>query len=257
MEAQPRISIVIPAYDAAGFIGESLRRVRDFLAAGGPDWAPWEILVVDDGSRDETSARAREALPDATVLRHERNRGKGAAVRTGMLAARGRFRFFVDADVPFDLEALRQMLRYLDLKEYDVTIGQRRIEDLVDAGVRPGPARRLASQIFTQLVSRIVVTGVRDTQCGMKGFRADAAETLFRDSRLEGFAFDVEVLYYAFKRDLDVKRVAVRITSSGSSSVSLVRHGAAMLWDVIGIPFRFHFGGGARRLAPGVRERRA
>jgi len=256
MDGLPRTSIVIPAYNAAGFLRESLERVRDFLAASS-DFAPWEIVVVDDGSSDDTAARARAAFPEVTLIAHGRNRGKGAAVRTGMLAAHGRFRWFVDADVPFDLQALRDMLRYLEVKEYDVAIGQRRLTDLAVAGMRPSLARRLASHLFTELVSRIVVTGVRDTQCGLKGFRAAAAETLFRDSTLDGFAFDVEVLYYAFKRDLDVKRVPVRIVRAGSSSVSLVRHGLTMLWDVLSIPLRYHLGGGAKRLVPGGRRLRA
>jgi dolichyl-phosphate beta-glucosyltransferase len=242
-----QLSFVIPAYRSAPFIEDSLTRLDRWLADS--PWQPYEVIVVEDGSNDSTPQRLQARFPSVRLIQHEHNRGKGAAVRTGMLAARGRYRFFIDADVPYDLAAVGDMMRYLEIKEFDVAIGHRNIENVRQAEGRPTLVRRAASRLFTELVSRIVVTGVRDTQCGFKGFRAQAAETLFRDSTIDGFAFDVEVLYYAFKRDLDVKRVPVRLISSDHSTVSLARHGLPMLWDVVTIPFRYHFGGGARRVA--------
>jgi dolichyl-phosphate beta-glucosyltransferase len=97
--------------------------------------------------------------------------------------------------------------------------------------------------VFTAFVSRIVVTGVRDTQCGFKGFRTDIAKHLFGQSRIDNFAFDVEVLYLAFKNDLDIKRLPVRLESDDDSSVSLLRHALPMLVSILRLPFRYYRGG--------------
>jgi dolichyl-phosphate beta-glucosyltransferase len=131
------------------------------------------------------------------------------------------------------------MLDYLDRKEFDVVVGTRN-PSTTDLSSRP-LARRVASGIYTAIVSRIVVTGVHDTQCGVKGFRAAAAESLFGDLQTTGFAFDVEILYRAFKADMDIKRVPVHLLASEGSTVSLLRHGPAMFWTVVALPFRYHF----------------
>ena len=107
-------------------------------------------------------------------------------------------------------------------------------------------ARRVASVVFTAVVSRIVVTGIRDTQCGFKGFRADVARYLFSQSRIDNFAFDVEVLYLAFKNDLDVKRLPVKLEHDDDSSVSLLSHALPMLVSILQLPFRYHGGAYAR-----------
>jgi dolichyl-phosphate beta-glucosyltransferase len=159
-----------------------------------------------------------------------------------MLAARGRFRFFSDADLPYELEAIDRMLDYLQRKEFDLVIGAR---DLPGSRfeVRPTPPRRIASRLFTVLISRLVVTGVVDTQCGLKGFRAAAADRLFRLGVVDGFAFDVELLYLAYKLNLDIKRVAVRQVRNEPSTISLPLGSLRMLWDVLLLPLRYHGGG--------------
>lgn len=237
----PHLSFVVPCYQGAAFIEASLTRLDRYLREHRGELGSYEILLVDDGSRDDTAAIVAERLPQVRVLRHERNRGKGAAVRTGVLASRGQFVFFTDADVPFDLDPLPKMLDYLDRKEFHLCIGTRS-QSRMPAQVRRGALRRLASFLFTEVVSRLVVTGIRDTQCGFKGFRRDAALFLFGESQVDNFAFDVEVLYLAFKNDLDVKRVPVRLTSDDHSSVSLLRHAPAMLWSLARLPFRYHAG---------------
>jgi dolichyl-phosphate beta-glucosyltransferase len=196
------------------------------------------------------TAAATARKPIALELRREgvrslrlpRNLGKGAAVRAGMLAAGGRFRTFMDADLPYELEAVARILNYLDQKKFDVVIGAR---DLPGSRfeVRPTRPRRIASQLFTLLVSRWVMTGVVDTQCGLKGFRAAAAERLFRLAVVNGFAFDVEVLYLACKLGLGIQRIPIRQVRNEPSTISLPLGSARMLWDVLLVPLRYHGGG--------------
>jgi dolichyl-phosphate beta-glucosyltransferase len=235
----PVLSLILPAYNAAGYLARSLQALLERR----PSWPSSELLVVDDGSTDATAAIAAQYQRAGVVcLRLPRNRGKGGAVRTGMLAARGRFRIFTDADLPYELEAIERVLDYLDRKEFDLVIGGRDLPGSRFA-VRPTRPRRIASALFTLLISRLVVTGVVDTQCGLKGLRAAAAERLFRLARVDGFAFDVELLYLAYKHNLDIKRIPVQQVRNAPSTLSLPLSSVRMLWDVLLLPLRYHSGG--------------
>lgn len=238
---QTEVSVVVPAYNAAPILRASLAKLTQYVHEHAGDLGPTELIVVDDGSTDDTADVVRNEFPDVTLLQHDRNRGKGAAVRTGMLQARGRFRFFTDADMPFDLAALKSMLKYLRQKELDICIGTRNRDQLKPLTKRTW-IRRATSVIFTAFVSRVLVTGVRDTQCGLKGFRAEIAEFLFGAGKVDDFAFDVEILYLAFKNDLDVKRVPVRLVSNDYSSVSVLRHGLSMVRSIILLMIRYNLG---------------
>jgi glycosyltransferase involved in cell wall biosynthesis len=237
----PRVSIVTPCHNGAAYLETSLTRLLDHLADRRQSIGDFEIIFVDDGSTDHGAALVKNAFPEIRVIRHPVNRGKGAAVRSGVLAAEGRFCFFIDADMPYQLDALEVMLDYLDRKEFHICIGTRS-RGTTSTLEKRSRARKLASAAFTALVSRIVVTGIRDTQCGFKGFHSDVAKHLFAQSRTDNFAFDVEVLYLAFKNDLDVKKVPVKLEHDDDSSVSLLRHALPMLVSIIQLPFRYHWG---------------
>ena len=236
-----RTSIVIPCYNAERTLPATLDTVLDHLNNNSDIYGPWELIVIDDGSSDSTIDVCETYGAQSRVIRMERNMGKGAAVRRGMLEARGDYRFFMDADAPYDLGIVPVMMRYLDVKEFDVVIGARDLsEDL--ARVERTFLRKIASAVFTALVGRVVITGVRDTQCGLKGFRGACADQLFGASCIDGFAFDVEVLYLAHKCNYDIKRFPVELVREDESTVSVIRHGLPMLRDVLLLPFRYHAG---------------
>jgi dolichyl-phosphate beta-glucosyltransferase len=236
---EPVLSVVLPCFNGAGYVADSLRRLDEFLGANQEEIGSYEIILVDDGSADGTADIVSRDFPGVTLLRQERNRGKGAAVRRGMLTARGRYRMFIDADLPFELEVVPKMLHYLSFKEFDICIGSRSKEAGKNA-LRRKPLRRFASWFFTLLISRLVVTGVRDTQCGIKAFQGKVADYLFAQSTINGFAFDVEILYLAFKNEMDIKRLPVVWTSDDHSTISVWRHSLGILRDVLMLPVKYY-----------------
>jgi dolichyl-phosphate beta-glucosyltransferase len=229
--APPKVSLVIPFYNDQERLLQRAGAARDFLQAQN---YRSELILVDDGSTVDRSAEIREAFPGVTLLRYEANRGKGHAVRTGMLAAQGEYRFFTDADLPFVMEPLSLGLDYLERKDFDLVIGDRQAPGSV-YHIEQSPMRRMASRVFTSFISRIVVTGVKDTQCGFKGFKAKAAEMIFRRARLNRFAFDVEIVYISFKHNLDLKRIPVKLEHSAGSTLKLHLDSFKMLAEVFQI----------------------
>ncbi|HEX9188595.1 MAG TPA: dolichyl-phosphate beta-glucosyltransferase [Vicinamibacteria bacterium] len=221
----PLLSVVIPAFNEARRLPATLARVREHLAAQG---RPHEILVVDDGSSDGTAEVARQA-PGAgvRVLRHEPNRGKGYAVRRGMLAATGERRLMTDADLSTPIEELAGLEGAI-ARGWDVAIGSRAV-----AGARievHQPAYREAmGRAFNVLVQALLLPGLADTQCGFKLFTATAAEAAFSACRLDGFSFDVEALYVARRRGLRIAEVPVVWRNDAATRVSLGGGGTAFL----------------------------
>jgi glycosyltransferase involved in cell wall biosynthesis len=230
---RPHVSIVIPAYNEEARLPASLDRVIDFLAQQSYDR---EIIVSDDGSTDKTPAivhRSQDAgTPDHVVLRllrSEDNDGKGAAIKRGVLDARGAYVFFVDADLATPPEELPALLAMLEA-DADVAIGSRIQRDGSDMRASQPLQRRLAGKLFTIMRKAMrVLPEIDDTQCPLKGFRAEAASAIFHEQRLSGWIFDAEVLYIAKAMDLRIASSPVRWRHVDGSRLR-VRPGQA--WQV-------------------------
>lgn len=218
-----RLTVVLPAYREARRVADSVRRVREAL-----EGVDTEIIVVDDGSPDDTAARAAEA--GARVIRLERNRGKGAAVRAGMLAAGGRTVAFTDVDLAYPPEQLRSLLAAVE-QGWDVAVGNRRHPGS-EALARPSLVRQVSSKLFNLLTATVLLGQYRDTQCGCKAFRGDVARVLFGHARLDGFAFDVEVLHLVERYRLSLTEVPVRSEDDGTSTVRVARAAVRMVRDL-------------------------
>ncbi len=205
------VSFVVPAYDEERRLSESLRRLVEFVA-GQPYEA--EIIVVDDGSHDATAKIAREAgpgLPEGIsiqLIQHERNRGKGAAVRTGALAASGDVLFYLDADLATPPEEIPKLLSALEAGSA-VAVGTRVQPDGVDMRASQPAWRRIGGRLFAIARRRLLLSDIEDSQCGFKAFRAEAASAIFPQQRLDGWAFDAELLFLAGKLGLSVAQVPV------------------------------------------------
>lgn len=224
------LSVVIPAFNEAARLPKTLARLREWLAGSHPRH---EILVVDDGSADGTAEAAREAGGETLVLlRHEPNRGKGYAVRRGMLAAKGERRLMTDADLSTPIEELPRLMDELD-RGAQVAIGSRAVAG-ARIEVHQSAFREAIGRVFNRLVQTLLLPGLSDTQCGFKLFTALAAEQAFGASRLDGFSFDVEALYIARRRGLQIAEVPVVWRNDEASRVSL-GGGSAAFVDLVRI----------------------
>jgi dolichyl-phosphate beta-glucosyltransferase len=218
------LSVVIPAYNEARRLPATLVRVREHLAARG---LPHEIVVVDDGSADGTAEVARAAGGAVRVLGHQPNRGKGYAVRRGMLAATGERRLMTDADLSTPIEELARLEAEID-RGFDVAIGSRAVAG-ARIEVRQPAYREAMGRLFNRLVQALLLPGLADTQCGFKLFTAAAAEAAFGACRLDGFSFDVEALYVARRRGLRIAEVPVVWRNDAATRVGIGGGGAAFL----------------------------
>ena len=230
----PRLSVVIPAYNEATRILSTLDAVADHLAA---QPFTWEIVVVDDGSCDGTADLVESWARGEPRVRVESipHAGKGWAVRTGMLAATGQARFMCDADLAMPIAHLDDFLRCID-DGYDVVIGSREAE-----GARrfdEPTLRHVMGRVFNWSVKAIAVPAIQDTQCGFKCFRAAAAEDLFRLQRVPGFGFDVEILHLALKRGYSVHELAIDWRYQPESKVRPAVDSFQMLRDALLVRLR-------------------
>jgi dolichyl-phosphate beta-glucosyltransferase len=234
--SDPRWSVVLPAFNEASRLPAYLAEVVAYFEGRAE---PYEVVVADDGSSDgtaETAASLARAHPAVRVLRSDRNEGKGAAVRRGMLAARGQRRLFADADGATPIVELKRLEAALAAGA-QVAIGSRAPLD-ASVSVVARRHRVLAGRVFGWIVRRLGLTPVRDSQCGFKAFTADAAIDLFGRLRTRGFAFDVELLLLAHRAGYRVAEVAVNWADQPGSKVGVAANGPRMLWDVAAARFR-------------------
>lgn len=214
-----KISVVVPAYNEANRIPPSLDRIVSYMQERHPDY---EVLVVDDGSSDGTGDAVRrrfEGNPRVEVLDYGANRGKGYAVRHGMSRSTGDLVVFSDADLSTPIEEIEKMLPLME-RGYDIVIGSR-AHAQADIREHQPLYRELGGKLFNLLVRLVVMSGLHDTQCGFKLFRRSATAPILPHLRIDGFAFDVEVLALARAAGLQIAEVPVVWINSLTSRVRL------------------------------------
>jgi dolichyl-phosphate beta-glucosyltransferase len=232
----PHLSIIIPALNEATRLPLTVTALSESMR----DWPfDTEVVVVDDGSSDDTAELVSAlSLRDARfrLVRHARNRGKGAAIGSGVKASLGRYVLFFDADLSYPLTAVRGALAALD-SGADVVIGARGLGGQ-DTRSRYGTLRRMSTRAFNALVETTLHLGVRDTQCGFKAFRGDVARALFPRLVVRGFGFDVELIFAARQLGLTLVQLPLEMTPRDGSSVRLVRDSLQMARDVLRVRAR-------------------
>lgn len=245
-----KASLVVPAFDERNRIERAMAEIAAWRR-GSPGGWEWEVIVVDDGSSDGTGEAAkvaaqRENLP-IELLRHPKNRGKGAAIRTGVLASTGDPLLVSDTDLSTPLGEWVKLAERLPT--HPVTIGSRALDEGLVRRRQPF-YRQFMGKTFNAFVRMIAVPGIHDTQCGFKLFRGDVARELFRQARIDRFAYDVEILYLARKQGLAIAEVPVLWFNSPESKVSVVRDSLRMLRDLVRILWIHR----ARKTGGGTRE---
>ena len=234
---RPRLTVVLPAYDAAAGVAESVERVRKELATL-DEAGDLEVVVADDGSHDQTVEVARRAGADHVVA-NARNMGKGAAVKAGVAAASGRTVAFTDVDLAYPPAQIRRLLEEVE-RGSRMVVGSRWAAE--SSASSPATAvRQMKSRLFN-LATRAAVGVWRDTQCGLKAFEADAAASIFSRVRQDGFSFDVELFLAAKELGIEVVEVPVQLDSREETTVRLTRQVSAVL-DLLSIRRRLRRGG--------------
>jgi dolichyl-phosphate beta-glucosyltransferase len=234
-----RLSVIIPTYNSAPFIAETFREMVDYLDTLGEKY---ELLFVDDGSRDDTARVLEELIgrhPRVRLIGNGTNRGKGHAVRAGMKAAQGEFLVFTDADLAYPPTEMAKILKTLE-EGADLAIATRVAHDsrfiMSPAFFSYLYTRHLGSRLFNWLVRTVLNLSIYDTQAGLKGFRSQAKEIIFNRQTLEGFTFDVELIYIAQKFGLKVREVPVFFRYfSEPTTVSFVMQSLASVKDLFSI----------------------
>ena len=230
---EPSLSIVIPAYNEEAVIKNTLDRAGKYLEGRYP---PYEIIVVCDGCKDNTARLAEEAGKAnhrIRVLDRKTNMGKGFSVRQGCLEAKGKYIIFTDADLSTPIDEIEKLLKWLE-EGYDIAIGSRGLSES-DIQIRQPWYRETMGKIFNLFVQAIAIRGISDTQCGFKGFKRDVAKDVFKRQTINGFGFDVELLYIARRLGYSIKEVPVRWLNRQASRVNPLVHPIQMLFDLIKI----------------------
>lgn len=227
------LSVVVPVYNEEERIINTITLLEAYLSQQGMSY---EVIISDDGSHDGSPTLVREHSAEAgsvRLIRERQNNGKGAAVRRGMLAARGDLIVFTDADLSYPVETIGMCIEAL--ASHDVAVGSRNLPGS-DIEITPPLLRRLAGPVFKAVVRGLVIRGFSDTQCGFKGFRAQAAHDIFSNCSINGFSFDVEVLALARLFGYSITELPVRLlVDSSDSKINLTSDPLRMIGELLEI----------------------
>jgi len=227
------LSVIIPAYNEAARLANTLRAVVAYMRQHQPDG---EVIVVDDGSTDQTAELARQSFAEAgdlrtSVISYKSNLGKGRAVRLGLLAARGEVALFSDADLSTPITEAPKLIEPTLKGECDVAFGSRALDrELI--GVHQSWRREQGGRVFNLAVRLATGLPFWDTQCGFKAFRMSACRPLVEAATIDRFGFDVELLYLAFRAGLNLREIPVRWDHNEGSKINLFSDSFKMLGEV-------------------------
>jgi glycosyltransferase involved in cell wall biosynthesis len=231
-QQKPLVSIVIPAFNEASRIGDSVQRIDAFLEKTS---SLTEVIIVDDGSTDGTSDVIRRvASSKIRLIRNSTNHGKGYSVRHGVLAAKGEWVLFSDADLSAPIDQLDKLLQVAMKEEADIVIGSRAV-DRSYIEKHQSPFREFGGIFFNWMVRLVLGLKLQDTQCGFKLFHRKKTRRIFEKQTTNGFGFDPEILFLADRQHLRIREVSVRWSHSEGSKVKFLRDGLRMFADLVRI----------------------
>jgi len=230
------LSIIIPAYNEELLIESTVESISEFLEKNFNDT---EIIIVNDGSTDNTKTIIENLIMknngkiNLKLVNNKRNRGKGYSIKQGMIQSAGEVRVFMDADLPFSTEVIKQIYKRI-MNGSDIVIGDRNNPESKLVNVYP--VRKLAGNVYRIFVRLVVSGGITDTQCGLKGFSDEAAQFIFSRITIDGFGFDVEVLRIGQRKQFSISKLPVRMVNNRlDSRVHLIKDSLLMLWNLVAI----------------------
>ena len=228
------LSVIIPAYNEEKRIGESLQKIHDFLQSRGYEY---EVIVVNDGSQDGTSRVAGKSALSAKnklkILENEKNKGKGFSVKKGALSSMGEYVLLTDADLSTPIEEIDKLLDSLG-RGNDIAIGSRAIADSRVSVAQPW-YRQMMGRMFNVIIRMSLMGDFKDTQCGFKLFKGDIVRKIAPEMKIDGFSFDVELLYLARKHGCVIEEVGVSWDNSPYSTVRIFSSSVKMFLDLLKI----------------------
>ena len=234
------LSLIVPCYKEAERIGPSLKKIFEYLNKA---TYQSEVLIIDDGSPDttfEVITASISSFPSSTTvvfkpIKLPNNQGKGGAVKTGMLEAVGEVRIFTDADLSTPIYEVEKVLRAIEQGEAEIVIGSRAIDKSALVKKHQPWYREAMGRFFNLLVQVLVIKGIKDTQCGFKGFTAKAATRIFEAQKVLGFSFDVELLYLARRFGFKTKEIAVEWYNDERTTVGALTDSSRMFFELMRI----------------------
>ncbi len=222
------LSLILPAYNASKILEAELPGIIRFLQSQGIEY---EIIVVDDGSKDWLKTREISVNSGCIFTRCEINSGKGAALKKGFALARGKFRLFSDCDLPFLYANLLQVFETLKTGNVDLVIGDRTHPDS-KYYLEISSLRKWGSNLIAGIAGRLLQGHIRDTQCGLKGFSSRAASDIFRNTITCRFAIDFELLFLATKHNFRIERIPVALRVAYPSTLNVLKDGPFTVWEI-------------------------
>lgn len=228
------VSLILPVYncfpETAGSLPLLIQRLENI-------GTPFEIILVDDHSVDPQSFQDLAAANRCLCLVNKRNYGKGFSVRRGFAQAKGTILIFMDGDFPFEFEVIDRIIQAFAHEKTDIVIGDRTLDES-EYPPETTNWRKLGSSILSFFTTRYFTPGFSDTQCGIKGFRKNAAGQIFPKLRVNGFSFDVEILFVAIRKKYTIRKIPVRVKKQSATHVRVLYHGMEMLANICRIYVR-------------------
>jgi dolichyl-phosphate beta-glucosyltransferase len=224
------LSIIIPAYNEEKRIVSTIKKIEDYFKTRNK---PYEIIVVDDGSKDKTIEKVNSInSTNVRLIKNPKNMGKGYAVKTGVMNSKKEWILFSDADLSTPIEMLDRFVQYMD--HYDIIIGSR-VAKGAKIEIKQPFYRRIPGKVFPLLVQLFIMRGIKDTQCGFKLFKKECAMFLFKKQKINGFSFDAEILYLAKKYKFKIKEVPINWANDLDSKVNPIKHSFKMFVELLKI----------------------
>lgn len=227
------ISIIIPIYKNYNVFEKNVLEFYNFIKDTS---IGYEFIVVNDGSEMPVSVFHLLTKLGCNIIFLNKNYGKGYAITSGVLNATGDFIIFTDADIPFQLENYKEMINLALIEQYDIIIGDRTLSSS-KYFTKTSKLKFLRSKFFSKLVIGIINNEIRDTQCGLKGFKKEVAKKIFSSVKTKGFAIDVEILHIAKLLNYKIYRLPVQLRKNTESTVRILKHGIQVLFDLVKIRY--------------------